>query len=1101
MKTMTTKLMAVLLAVLMCVCLVDTHSFADNGSNEPVYESDGLTYTFTLQGSWNSGYNASIRIDNNTNASIEDWKFEMVYDGSISNIWNAMIESNADGKYIIKNAGWNQDIAAGGYVEFGLSGAEAFDKYPSSYKMLTGITENSSEDFNAVFEITNDWIQGFTGRITITNNTDAVIEDWVLEFDGENDISTLWDGEIVSHEGTHYIVKSAAYNQNIPAGGSVAFNFNVDFRTSDAEFTNFALKSYADLSQTNPGGSDIEEPGTFDDIGEAYFKEPTAADIVEDDELGIRYVRNQLLVSAFMGLDKSVMEDICEEIGATIVGYIALTSDFQIEFNDDMTLEDLSIMADYLNSYSFVSNVTLNMSYHLQEEVTTTNDALYNDGDSWDESNPSGDTWALATLKVLSAWDKKDSFASVKVGVYDWGFAESHEDLIYAGLENNPSVDEKKNHGTHVAGIIAALHNNGKGISGVATKTQLYAYGCGNTSEGSAMGEKMAYTKLVGNHVKVINVSMGVGDEVTYAASHPEYDTATNKYSQKARDYINAIAEDQTEFFKKLISAGYDFVICNSAGNTNDDQFISDSTATYGVRKATPSELADSNVAKLPSGGVEAQYNSVLSAITDSTLKERIIVVGSLTKYNSLAGYSDIGSRVDVVAPGNSILSTYPTASKASGYETCSGTSMASPHIAGVVALMYQANPGIRASSVKRILKASSSGSVSDGTYSFPIPDASRCIVAVGTNSSSSGNDIKWPSGTLAGETKYNNDPLTNVSFSAYRKSSGEYNVGTYDAGVYSFTFNSDSKGDFVTVLPQGVYDITVYKQGYLPFCIQDVTINPDQTTYLGTVTITKWSHPYPVNGTSVKGVVENAITGTAESGVSVKFRKGWNNVSGIYATDIYGTTRAATSDYTGEFSCNLAVGMYTAELTKDGFVTGYYNVVSTDNSGTIPNKYTMVISPVLDSNEYRIVLTWGAAPRDLDSHLTFYSNKQLTNHVYYRNKIATYQGITIAELDLDDTNSYGPETVTITLNGDYIKDGDYFSYSVHDFTNRGSTDSTALSMSDAVVHVYAGNELVETYVVHKNQPGTVWHVFDIYEDGIHTVNDFYYEATPNNVR
>ena len=341
MKSYRMKFMAILLALLMCVCVIDTHALVADETNGPVYESGDLTYTFTLQGSWNSGYNASIRIDNHSAQPIEDWRFEMEYAGSISNIWNAVIESNADGKYIIKNAGWNQDIAAGSYVEFGLSGAEAFDQYPSSYTMLTGIAANSSEDFTAVFEITNDWTQGFTGRITITNNTDAVIEDWVLEFDGENEISTLWDGEIVSHEGTHYIVKSADYNQNIPAGGSVAFNFNVDFRTSDAEFSNFALSSYADLSQqTNPGGDDTQEPGSFDDIGEIYIKEPSEDDFVFDEETGLTYVRNQLLISAFMGTDKSIFEDICDEIGATIVGYIELTNDYQIEFGEDKTLDE-----------------------------------------------------------------------------------------------------------------------------------------------------------------------------------------------------------------------------------------------------------------------------------------------------------------------------------------------------------------------------------------------------------------------------------------------------------------------------------------------------------------------------------------------------------------------------------------------------------------------------------------------------------------------------------------------------------------------------------------------------------------------------------------
>ena len=586
MKSYRMKFMAILLALLMCVCLVDTHALVADETNGPVYESGDLTYTFTLQGSWNSGYNASIRIDNHSAQPIEDWRFEMEYAGSISNIWNAVIESNADGKYIIKNAGWNQDIAAGSYVEFGLSGAEAFDQYPSSYTMLTGIAANSSEDFTAVFEITNDWTQGFTGRITITNNTDAVIEDWVLEFDGENEISTLWDGQIVSHEGTHYIVKSADYNQNIPVGGSVSFNFNVDFRTSDAEFTNFALKSYADLSQTNPGGSDIEdpdddiqEPGDFDDIGEIYFKEPLPEDIVTDEETKIRYVRNQLLVSGFMGAEKSIYEAVFEEIGATIVGYIELTNDFQIEFNEDKTYDDLLDLASYLNNYSFILEVTLNRVHSAQINAVT-NDSLYNDGrtctssdpygkgvlsytsqaDNWNQTSPSGDVWGLVALHIPEAWSLCPN-NNVRVGVYDNCFDTRHEDLRIKGLRNNATLakDDKKGHGTHVAGIIAASHNNHIGISGVATNASLYAYGGAITKEGIEqidILEKAAFAYLIGNEVRVINVSIGFSDDMIFAANFGD-----DKYKAYAREDIQASALALETYLKKFINAGYDFDI------------------------------------------------------------------------------------------------------------------------------------------------------------------------------------------------------------------------------------------------------------------------------------------------------------------------------------------------------------------------------------------------------------------------------------------------------------------------------------------------------------------------------------------------------------
>ena len=780
-----------------------------------------------------------------------------------------------------------------------------------------------------------------------------------------------------------------------------------------------------------------------------------------------------------------------------------MTNDYQIEFGEDKTLDELATIAEYINSFPFVINVTLNLSCPMGDDATT-NDTLYNDGnDSWNESSPAGDNWGLATLKVFSAWDNKNSFATVKVGIYDTGFAPYHEDLRYEGLINNSNSWD---HGTHVAGIIAAIHNNGKGIAGVASnentsnKVKLYACGVG-TVDRAIMGAKEGFTKLIGNHVKVINISsyLGSSPELCIAASHPEL----GQGSQNARAQLASEASDMESFLTKFIAAGYDFVICNSAGNFNNTTMLKADIHyyPYGIRKVTTTDNLSSIGPDQIIKGADALYNSVFTGITDSNIKDRIIVVGNMTKNGTLAPDSCIGTRVDVVAPGTTILSTVPTSYNSTGYDYMSGTSMASPHVAGIIALMYQINPDLRGSNIKRyLINSATLAPITSGNYSYPIPDASNCVDTAKSVYSNVHHDNSWPSGMLSGQTEYNGAALGNVSFTAYRKSSGEYNVGTYEAGVYSFTFESDANGDFTTVLPQGVYDITVYKANYLPFCIQDVTINPDETTFLGTVSVTTWSHPYPLYGTSVEGEIKDAISGNLVSGVTVKFRKGWNNETGAYAKDIYGTTRAATTDSFGKFSCNLASGAYTAEISKNGYVTGYYNVISTDNSGATVNKYTMVISPVLSEDEYRIVLTWGSIPSDLDSHLSYYVDGIQTCHVYYNFMSASYNGETIATLDLDDVSSYGPETVTITVRADLLEGEKHFSYSVQDFTNRNSTNSYELSMSDATIHVYSGNSLLNTYYVPKSKMGTVWNVFDIYADGLHAVNSFENISNPAQV-
>ncbi|MDE5769920.1 MAG: hypothetical protein K2H82_11100 [Oscillospiraceae bacterium] len=92
-----------------------------------------------------------------------------------------------------------------------------------------------------------------------------------------------------------------------------------------------------------------------------YDKEVSEEDILSDEEHGIKYAKNQLLISAFPETEKKEIEKIAEEMDAEVVGYIELTGDYQIEFRNDKSPEELETIADYLNSYPFVMNVTLNM--------------------------------------------------------------------------------------------------------------------------------------------------------------------------------------------------------------------------------------------------------------------------------------------------------------------------------------------------------------------------------------------------------------------------------------------------------------------------------------------------------------------------------------------------------------------------------------------------------------------------------------------------------------------------------------------------------------------------------------------------------------------
>ncbi|WP_089604218.1 tetratricopeptide repeat protein [Acinetobacter piscicola] len=131
----------------------------------------------------------------------------------------------------------------------------------------------------------------------------------------------------------------------------------------------------------------------------------------------------------------------------------------------------------------------------------------------------------------------------------------------------------------------------------------------------------------------------------------------------------------------------------------------------------------------------------------------------------------------------------------------------------------------------------------------------------------------------------------------------------------------------------------------------------------------------------------------------------------------------------------------------------------------------TYALSPVLkDLDSMRIVLNWGKNPLDLDSHLS-YKNQ----HIYWDNK----QGLS-ANLDVDDVDSYGPETVTI----DKKLDGQYYVYSVHDYSNRTQPNTHSLSNSQAKVMVYTGESLIRSYYVPTTKTGNLWTVFRISPEG-----------------
>lgn len=205
----------------------------------------------------------------------------------------------------------------------------------------------------------------------------------------------------------------------------------------------------------------------------------------------------------------------------------------------------------------------------------------------------------------------------------------------------------------------------------------------------------------------------------------------------------------------------------------------------------------------------------------------------------------------------------------------------------------------------------------------------------------------------------------------------------------------------------------------------------------------------------SVSGIVADATTGDPLNGASVQ-------------TGSKVATTGADGNYT---LTGVPVGTATITAFKTGYISASREAVILVDQLT-PN-VNFALSPELVGGEnFRIVLTWGENPRDLDSHLLVpvsNTDSSLGFEVYYANR-GSETSHPYAELDVDDTSSYGPETITI-----YTRLTQLYKYFVYLFAGTGE-----LTTSQAVVKVYDQTGLIRTYTVPTTGTGLYWYVFDI---------------------
>jgi subtilisin len=285
---------------------------------------------------------------------------------------------------------------------------------------------------------------------------------------------------------------------------------------------------------------------------------------------------------------------------------------------------------------------------------------------------PTGINRIDAELSPTARINGTDERVNVDVAVIDTGVDLDHPDLNVntAGAKNcstGRSADDGNGHGTHVAGTIGALDNSA-GVVGVAPGARIWPVRVLNNQGSGSFSAIICgidYVTAHANEIEVANMSLGGSGSDSACGSN--------------RDAMH-------EAICRSVSAGVTYVVAAGNSAANSATFV---PATY-EEVITVSALADFN--GQPGGGAASTCRTDVD--------------------DTFADFSNYGADVDIIAPGVCIQSTW----KGGGYNTISGTSMASPHVAGAAALYKSTHPTASPSAVKTALRTAGTSNWNSAT-------------------------------------------------------------------------------------------------------------------------------------------------------------------------------------------------------------------------------------------------------------------------------------------------------------------------------------------------------------------------------------------------
>ncbi|MEU9714298.1 S8 family serine peptidase [Streptomyces sp. NPDC047976] len=308
----------------------------------------------------------------------------------------------------------------------------------------------------------------------------------------------------------------------------------------------------------------------------------------------------------------------------------------------------------------------------------------------------------MSQIKADQAWAVNAGSSSVKVGILDTGVDDQHQDIApnfnaadsvscaYGKPDTRAgSWRDVGDHGTHVAGTVAAA-KNGKGVVGVAPGVKISSVRIAEPTSSLFFAEN------------TICGFVWAGDHGFKVTNNSYY---TDPWQFNCPDNLDQAAIIEGVNRAQAYAEGKGSLQVAAAGNENYD-LAHKTTDTASPNDSTP-----------------VTRNITNACVDIPTELPGVVTVAANGTGTTKASFSNFGQGViDVAAPGQDVYSTLPGGK----YGSKSGTSMASPHVTGVAALMVSANPALTPAQIRDRLATQAND--------IPCPSDSRCTGTTANN-------------------------------------------------------------------------------------------------------------------------------------------------------------------------------------------------------------------------------------------------------------------------------------------------------------------------------------------------------------------------------